>query len=40
MKDTSYTIGYRNPVSTGVDGFIAKRGMNQRKAGSYQQRHL
>ena len=34
MKDTSYTIGYRNPVSTGVDGFIAKRGMNQRKAGN------
>lgn len=34
MNDSVQTIEYRNPVSVGVGGFVAKRGMNQRKAGN------
>ena len=34
MTYSTKTIECRNPVSGGADGFIAKRGMNQRKAGN------
>ena len=34
MNNTPYAMASRNPVSAGVDGLIAKRGMNQRKAGN------
>ena len=34
MNITPYAIASRNTVSAGVDGLIAKRGMNQRKAGN------
>lgn len=34
MNYSAHSIEYRNPVSAGFDGLIAKRGMNQKKAGN------